>query len=101
MRVKAADAGEVKQMHTVSLQEREILIVRTEEGLFAIENSCPHAQQELSTGKVYGTLLTCRHHAVKVDLRTGQVVDSMGFLGLKPLNVFTVEEAEGSIWIDL
>lgn len=88
-------------MHTISVQGRKILIVRTADGLFAVEDSCPHAQQELSSGKVDGTLLTCRHHGVQIDLRTGQVTWSMGFLGLQPLNIFTVEETGGSIWIDL
>jgi 3-phenylpropionate/trans-cinnamate dioxygenase ferredoxin subunit len=101
MRTRAADSSKVKQMHAVSLRGREILIVRTKEGLYAVENLCPHAQQDLSTGKVDGTLLTCRHHGVQIDLRTGRVVESMGFLGLQPLNVFTAEETEGSIWIDL
>ena len=101
MRIKAADSGEVKQMRAVSIEGRDILIVRTEEGLFAIEDLCPHAEQELSTGKVDGTLLTCRHHGVQIDLRSGRVVNSMGFLGLQPSNVFVVEETGGSIWIDL
>jgi 3-phenylpropionate/trans-cinnamate dioxygenase ferredoxin subunit len=101
MRVKAADASEVQTIHAVKLQGRDILIARTPQGLFAVEDLCPHAEQPLSTGTVDGTLLTCRHHAVQVDLRTGQVVDNMGFLGLQPLNVFTVEETEGAIWIDL
>jgi 3-phenylpropionate/trans-cinnamate dioxygenase ferredoxin subunit len=101
MRTRAADSSKVKQMHAVSLQGREILIVRTNGGLYAVENLCPHAQQDLSTGKVDGILLTCRHHGVQIDLRTGRVVESMGFLGLQPLNVFKVEEAEDSIWIDL
>jgi len=101
MRIKAAGSGEVEQMRTVSVEGREILIVRTSEGLFAVEDLCPHAEQPLSTGTVDGTLLTCRHHGVQIDLRTGQVVDSMGFLGLQPSNVFAVEETGGSIWIDL
>jgi len=101
MRIKAADSGDVRPMHTVSIKGRDILIVRTADGLFAVEDLCPHAEQPLSTGKVEGTLLTCRHHGVKIDLRTGRVVDSMGFLGLQPLNVFAVEETGDSIWIDL
>ena len=60
MRIKAADSSDVQEMHAVSIEGREILIVRT-----------------------------------------GQVVNSMGFLGLQPSNVFTVEESGGSIWIDL
>lgn len=101
MRVKAADASEAKEMQVVSLHGRDILILRTPEGLFAIEDSCPHAQQSLSTGKVDGTLLTCRHHGVQIDLRTGRVVWSMGFLELQPVAVFAVEEIDGSIWIVL
>lgn len=101
MRIKAADSSDVQQMHAVSIEGREILIVRTAEGLFAVEDLCPHAQQALSTGKVDGTLLTCRHHGVQINLRTGQVIESMGFLGLQPSNVFAVEETGGSIWIDL
>jgi 3-phenylpropionate/trans-cinnamate dioxygenase ferredoxin subunit len=101
MRIKAADSGDVQPMHTVSIKGRDILIARTAEGLFAVEDLCPHAEQPLSTGKAEGNLLTCKHHGVQIDLRTGRVVESMGFLGLQPLNVFAVEEAEGSIWIDL
>jgi len=101
MRIKAADSGDVQPMHTVNIKGRDILIVRTAEGLFALEDLCPHAEQPLSTGKAEGTLLTCKHHGVQVDLRTGRVVESMGFLGLRPLNVFAVEETGGSIWIDL
>ena len=101
MRIKAADANQVQQMHTVRVQGRDVLIARTPDGLFAVEDSCPHAQQSLSTGKVDGTLLTCRHHGVQIDLRTGRVVWSMGFLELQPVAVFAVEEVDGSIWIVL
>lgn len=80
---------------------REILLVRTAEGLFALEDLCPHAQQPLSTGKATGSLLTCKHHGVRIDLGTGRVVESMGFLGLQPVERFELREEAGAIWIEL
>jgi nitrite reductase/ring-hydroxylating ferredoxin subunit len=95
--------GTVVSQHPVSVRVagRDILLVRTQDGLFALEDLCPHAQQELSTGSVQGNLLTCKHHGVQIDIKTGQVVESMGFLGLQPVEVFEVTETAGSIWIEL
>ena len=48
-----------------------IAVVNTDEGVFAIEDRCSHADVALSEGDVDGCTIECWLHGSAFDLRTG------------------------------
>ncbi|MFP3944467.1 MAG: Rieske (2Fe-2S) protein, partial [Alphaproteobacteria bacterium] len=75
---------------------RQILLLETEEGLFAINNRCPHEGYPLSEGTLGCGVLTCNWHNWKFDLKTGRALD-----GGDPVRTWPLEERGGEIWIDV
>ncbi|MFM1918262.1 MAG: hypothetical protein RJB01_1777 [Actinomycetota bacterium] len=53
------------------IAERDVAVVNTEEGVFAIEDRCSHADVALSEGEVDGCTIECWLHGSQFDLRTG------------------------------
>ncbi|WP_274563496.1 bifunctional 3-phenylpropionate/cinnamic acid dioxygenase ferredoxin subunit [Streptomyces spiramyceticus] len=52
--------------------EPPIAVFRTEEALYAIDDTCSHQDASLSEGWLEGCLVECPLHAAMFDLRTGQ-----------------------------
>lgn len=61
-------------MTSVKVAGREILIARTGDTYYAVDNRCPHMGGKLSQGKLNGTIVTCPLHGSQFDLRNGQVI---------------------------
>jgi len=80
----------------VRVEGRQILLVSTEQGLFATANRCPHEGYPLSEGTLAGCTLTCNWHNWKFDLASGETLVGGDRLTRYPLRV----EA-GRIWLDL
>ncbi len=57
----------------VTVRGRKLVIVRAGEERFACENQCLHAGVRLSAGIQQDTVLECRWHHWRFDLRTGSV----------------------------
>ena len=55
----------------IELDGRQILVLRTERGVFAFDARCPHAGNPLSEGEVVGDSLVCAYHGWRFDLETG------------------------------
>lgn len=54
----------------------EIAIFRTAaDGLFALDNQCPHKGGPLSEGIVHGQSVTCPLHSLVLDLLSGSAAD--------------------------
>jgi nitrite reductase/ring-hydroxylating ferredoxin subunit len=73
-----------------------VAIARVDDRLYAFDDLCPCNDQRcpLSGGLLTGTTLMCQCHGSRFDITTGKVV---GGPATTPLNVYEVEEAEGSI----
>ena len=78
-----------------------VLVVRTTAGLFALEDKCPHQEQTMGGGLVHDGVIECPWHSVAVELATGRITNTMGFLGMPPVRVFPVKEENGSVLVDL
>ncbi|MCP4603695.1 MAG: Rieske (2Fe-2S) protein [Proteobacteria bacterium] len=92
---------EINRSFPVELEGQQILLVRTEAGLFAVENSCPHQSQPLETATIESKTLTCCYHGVRIDLVTGELAYKAGYIGLGPALVYPVTEEDGVIRVDL
>jgi 3-phenylpropionate/trans-cinnamate dioxygenase ferredoxin subunit len=55
----------------VMVGSQPIAVVRTDEGIFAIDDRCSHADVALSDGEVEGCAIECWLHGSAFDLRTG------------------------------
>lgn len=103
MKHRVAHSSEVLEGQPVPAEAggHKVLLVRSTGGLFALENACPHQRNTLEKGEVLAHSIRCPLHGVEVSLSDGTVVEDVGFLGLSPVQVFSVEETEGMIYLDI
>lgn len=75
-----------------------ISIARVDDRLYAFDDLCTCAQQTcpLSGGLLAGTIIMCQCHGSRFDITTGAVINGPA---TKTLNVYEVQEVEGSIQI--
>jgi nitrite reductase/ring-hydroxylating ferredoxin subunit len=62
------------KMHACAVAGREIVVCRTKDGVFALDNICTHAHARLSEGRLRGTRLICPLHGASFDVRDGRVL---------------------------
>ena len=86
-------------------EEKEILLLN-QNGVFAIENKCPHMNLPLDIGQMTedGTIM-CPYHNSEFCFKSGEVRKWVGELPAdhlsecKPLNVINTRSEESYIWI--
>ena len=64
----------VGSMKMVKVDGHRICLVRTSEGVFALDNACPHQGYGLTQGDLTGDLLTCEWHNWKFRVTDGACV---------------------------
>ena len=62
---------EMNEVTQVIVAGTAIAIARTEDGFFAIENTCPHADGPMSDGWIEGNQISCPYHGWTFNLRDG------------------------------
>ncbi|MFC8717165.1 non-heme iron oxygenase ferredoxin subunit [Kitasatospora saccharophila] len=72
----------------VELNGVPVAIVRTDEGVFAINDTCSHANVSLSEGEVEDCMIECWLHGSSFDLRTGK---PSGLPATRPVAVYPVK----------
>jgi 3-phenylpropionate/trans-cinnamate dioxygenase ferredoxin component len=77
-----------------------VAVVRTDEGVFAISDTCSHANVPLSQGEVEDCRIECWLHGSTFDLRTGE---PSGLPATKPVPVYpvTVEGEDVFVSVDV
>ncbi len=73
----------------------DVLVTRTERGLAAVSNLCPHALVPLDRGTLENGTITCDIHGWCFDVRTGSALRPPGV----QLRVYPVRLAEGRIQV--
>ncbi len=76
---------------------QQIVIFRTEDNYYAIENRCPHAGAYLHEGYIEEQILICHWHGWKFNLETGQCLDDP----LAKLKTYPLKLEGGNIYIIL
>lgn len=64
----------VGEMKAVSINHRQILLVHTEDGIFALADECTHDFVPLDTGRLKGNQIMCTRHGARFDVKTGAVL---------------------------
>ncbi len=85
-------------MRCVTVAGREVLICRTREGVFALDNICTHAYARMHEGRLRGVRLICPLHGASFDVRDGRV---LGAPATQPLVRHVVRVVDGRIEIAL
>jgi len=86
------------RMRCVTLAGREVLICRTREGVFALDNICTHAFARMHEGRLRGLRLICPLHGASFDVRDGRV---LGAPATEPLARHEVRVVEGMVQVAL
>jgi nitrite reductase/ring-hydroxylating ferredoxin subunit len=74
----------------------QVAVFHRPEGVYAIDNRCPHQGYPLLQGAVSGCIVTCQWHNFKFDLRDGACV-----LGEEAVRSYPVRVVDGQVEIDL
>jgi 3-phenylpropionate/trans-cinnamate dioxygenase ferredoxin subunit len=61
-------------MHACMVGGRDIVVCRTRDGIYALDNICTHAYARLHEGRLRGTRLICPLHGASFDIRDGRVL---------------------------
>jgi nitrite reductase (NADH) small subunit len=70
------DAGPLAELplgraKAVAAGEKRIAVFHTQQGIFAVDNTCPHRGGPLAEGDVIGDEIVCPWHLWGFDLRSG------------------------------
>jgi 3-phenylpropionate/trans-cinnamate dioxygenase ferredoxin subunit len=95
--VALRDVAEGK-MRSCTVDGREIVVCRTKEGIYAVDNICTHAYARLDEGRLRGTRLICPLHGASFDIRDGRV---LGAPATRPLATHAVTIIDDQIKISL
>ncbi len=95
------EQDELPQLHTIMeirVKGKTLCIGHLEEGFFALQNKCPHADGRLGQGwcDEEGNVV-CPHHRYKFSLRTGKNTSGEGFYA----DSFPIEEREDGVYVGL
>jgi NADPH-dependent 2,4-dienoyl-CoA reductase/sulfur reductase-like enzyme/nitrite reductase/ring-hydroxylating ferredoxin subunit len=75
---------------------KQVIVVRTPEGLRAVAGSCTHYGGPLGDGLCVGGQIRCPWHHAIFDLATGEAV---GAPALNPIRVYETSERDGRVFV--
>ena len=81
----------------VRLGDQQVVLVRYEGRVHALDGVCPHAYALLSEGYLSGEAIECPLHAACFDIRTGKLIE--GPPGTADLATYDVRVDGGEIWL--
>ena len=93
----------------ISIQGSKILVCRSNNRLFALDNSCPHRGASLSKGEIKETKIICYMHDFQYDLISGKLIhvpskwneQSPNWTKSDNLLLFPVSEKNGEIYVQI
>lgn len=88
----------IAKTRAFELEDQKLLLCRTPDQVFAIENRCTHQNTPLEGGRVRGGYISCPLHGVRFNLATGE---PMGTLTQVPVKTFAVRVENDEIAVSL
>lgn len=82
----------------VVLEGRRIALFKLEDGIFAIDDECSHANASLSEGEIYNHHVECSQHGARFDIRTGK---NLSFPAVTPVRSYPVKVEHGIVYVQL
>jgi nitrite reductase/ring-hydroxylating ferredoxin subunit len=97
VRVCAAEELVARGARVFKHGAKQIAVFKTETGIYACNNRCPHEGYPLKVGTLSeGCILTCNWHNWKFDLESGRTL-----VGGDRLRRYPVTVRDGAVWLDL
>ena len=86
------------QIVAYTYDDREILTVKIEDEIFAVDNICSHAEEQLCKGTLIGNEIECPRHGARFNLKTGEATEGPALL---PIDTFNLKvSSNGDILIE-
>jgi nitrite reductase/ring-hydroxylating ferredoxin subunit len=95
--VGAADGIELDSATVLPLRP-PVAVFHIEDGFFATDDTCTHAEFSLGEGWIEDGTVECELHAAKFDIRTGAAVTPPASI---PLTTYPVAVVDGTVYVDL
>ncbi len=92
---KASELAE-KVPVAVAVGEDKVLLVRLSGTVYAVGHKCPHYEEKLEHGALFGNQIICKSHFARMDVTTGRVIAPPAF---NDLPVYPVKVEGGEVWI--
>ncbi|UTW57539.1 Rieske (2Fe-2S) protein [Kordiimonas sp. SCSIO 12603] len=87
----------VEDRAVVKLAGKQILIIAADDGLYAIDNRCPHEGYPLKEGSLKeGCILSCNWHGWTFNLK-----DGVPLMGRDPVRTYPLKVRNGELWLDM
>jgi len=83
-------------LQVVEHEGQEILLCNASDGVYAVENLCSHAAEQLFFGKLKGDKIFCPLHGGSFDVRTGEALSKPASL---PIATFKVVVQDYDIFL--
>jgi len=83
---RLSDLGESRPM-VAEARGENVLLVRLNGDVFALENRCTHENLPLNGGQIYDGQIQCPHHGARFEIKTGKATQIPGVMELKTYNV--------------
>jgi len=96
--IKAIAEGELKEgvPAVIEVEEKKVLLIRSEGKIYACGNECSHYHGPLSDGLIAGHVVTCPWHNARFDIRDGRLLAPPGLNGIPS---YETKVEKGQVWI--
>jgi anthranilate 1,2-dioxygenase ferredoxin component len=84
-------------IHTAKIDGWYVLVTRTDEGLFALNDRCTHQASLLSTGRIRRGAIMCPLHGARFEVASGKCIGG----AYRDLRLFAVRTISGMIEVEL
>jgi 3-phenylpropionate/trans-cinnamate dioxygenase ferredoxin component len=101
MLIKACTTNQLKPGEALRLNlTPPIALYRLNDGYYATEDTCSHAQASLAAGDIdlEECTVECPYHASLFDIRTGQV---LALPASKPIKTYPVKVVDDEVFVDV
>ncbi len=97
--IKVADVEEFEDEATIFEYEgNPIAIFKLEDGFYAIDDTCSHAEASLSEGEVEDHEIECPLHGAVFDLKTG---NNLSLPAVVPVKSYPVKIEDNQLYIQV
>ena len=85
-------------LRKINIGNKTICIAHTEEGLFALDDKCPHNGASLSNGKcTTNNAVVCPVHRYQFDLKTGRAKSGLGDVAI----TYPIKHTEEGVFVGI